>query len=362
MTNKVYINGLGCVSPQRTSDFRLFREGPVTVVGNRLKAIDPNYKDFIPSDMIRRMGRIIKMGVAAAKMCLADSRHQAVQGQPGIPEKIITGTGLGCIEDTEKFLSSMIRNREEFLTPTSFIQSTHNTVSAQIAILLKCHGYNFTYVHRGFSFETALLDCLMQLDTRSPGNILLGCADELTDHSFQIQHRLGFWKRNPVNNLELFASPGHGTIAGEGAAFFFLETTRQSNTYAAFIDCAMLLRPVNQYDIHPWILRFLERTQLSPRDIDLIITGKNGDPQGDARYHHVLSDLFPDTHSASFKHLCGEYHTATGFASWLGAQILREQAVPASALPSGDPMNINTILIYNHFHDINHSLILLSRP
>ena len=53
-----------------------------------------------------------------------------------MPDAIITGTGLGCLEDTEKFLTAMVTNKEEFLTPTSFIQSTHNTVSAQIALLL----------------------------------------------------------------------------------------------------------------------------------------------------------------------------------------------------------------------------------
>jgi len=29
---------------------------------------------------------------------------------------------------------------------------------------MKCHDYNFTYVHRGFSFESTLQDALMQFE------------------------------------------------------------------------------------------------------------------------------------------------------------------------------------------------------
>ena len=52
---------------------------------------------------------------------------------------------------------------KNILTPTSFIQSTHNTVGGQIALGLECKGYNFTYVHASISFESALLDAQLQL-------------------------------------------------------------------------------------------------------------------------------------------------------------------------------------------------------
>ena len=53
---------------------------------------------------------------------------------------------------------------KNILTPTSFIQSTHNTVGGQIALELQCKGYNFTYVHGSNSFESALLDAKLQLE------------------------------------------------------------------------------------------------------------------------------------------------------------------------------------------------------
>jgi len=350
----IYINGLGCISPQPTLNNTSFLEEPVSAESNRLKAIDPNYKEFVPPEMVRRMGRIIKMGVAAAKTCMADA------GDP-TPEMIITGTGLGCIQDTEKFLGNMISNNEEFLTPTSFIQSTHNTIGAQIALLLKCHGYNFTYVHRGFSFETAIIDSLMKLISGSAANVLLGCADELTDNSFTIQNRMGFWRSHPVDNLHIYTYPGKGAIAGEGAAFFLLETEKRPNSYAVLKDAGTLFNPRFAEAVKSWINEFLVKQNLSIRDIDLLMTGKNGDAGFDPKYDEVTDNLLNDIPMCNYKHLCGDYMTATGFATWLAARILHRQAVPRVVQVTMPPASLKNILIYNQYRGINHSLILLSQ-
>jgi len=372
VNKNIYINGLGCISPQSTLDNGLLLEEPVSFETNRLKAIDPNYKEFVPPEMVRRMGRIIKMGVAAAKTCLADAKVlpspvgeslSRKLGRLGVrhPDAIITATGLGCIEDTEKFLGNMIRDKEEFLTPTSFIQSTHNTVSAQIALLIKCHGYNFTYVHRGFSFETAILDSLMQLQGGAANCVLLGCADELTNNSFQIQSRMGFWRKQPVDNLLLFEHPGKGAIAGEGAAFFLLEDQKTPTSYAVFNDVAMLFNPASPADIQAWIHAFLRDNELEVKDLDLIMPGKNGDSRFDHIYDKVVESTMPGIPTCSFKHLCGEYMTATGFATWLAARILHDRKIPGATQLQGSPGELKHILIYNHYQGINHSLILLSQ-
>ena len=100
------------------------------------------------------MSKIIKRGIASALIALKDANVEN-------PGAIITGTGWGCWADTEKFLLTMIEQGEEQLTPTAFMQSTHNTVSGQIAISIKCHNYNSTYAHRGVSFERSLQDGMM---------------------------------------------------------------------------------------------------------------------------------------------------------------------------------------------------------
>ena len=154
-----YINGTGLISPQKTTEPGSFLSDVVEHHGDYLKCIDPNYRSFIEPLAARRMSRLIKMGITSAKLCLADAGV-------AMPGAIITGTGLGSVEDTEKILNNLLSN-EQLLNPTPFIQSTYNTISSQIAINLKCHNYNTTYVHRTFSFESCLLDALLQVEEKT---------------------------------------------------------------------------------------------------------------------------------------------------------------------------------------------------
>ena len=87
-------------------------------------------KELIPEmNLRRRMSRVVKSGVAAGIESLLEFGDRAAV------EAVVTATGLGCIADSEKFLDSLIANEERMLNPTPFIQSTFNTVGAQIALL-----------------------------------------------------------------------------------------------------------------------------------------------------------------------------------------------------------------------------------
>ncbi|MCK9219800.1 MAG: 3-oxoacyl-ACP synthase [Bacteroidales bacterium] len=363
MTNKhIYINGLGNVSPQKTTDSGHFLQEPFFFETNQLKCIDPGFKQYIPSDLFRRMGRIIKMGITAAKICLQDAKQCNPDGTFLSPDAIVTGTGLGCIEDTEKFLTNMIRNKEEFLTPTSFIQSTHNTVAGQIALLLKCHGHNFTFVHRGFSFESALLDAITQINMEEFSNALVGGTDELTQNSFAITSRLGHWKRKPINTQDLLLDRQRGSIAGEGASFVFLENTKNSGTYAELKGVLMVLNPSSTCELSEKVKAFLELHNLSERNVDLLLLGLNGDSMKDRVYHELVEKCFQNTSLGFFKHLCGEYQTVSSFALWLASMIMKTQNIPTPVRLNHVPEKIRHILIYNHYQAINHSFILISHP
>ena len=121
----IYIRSTGIIAPQGGPGARSPSEPgarPPLERGTRMRAVEPDYAKLIDPKVIRRMSRIIRMGVAAALECLNGAT----------PDAIITGTAYGSLEDTTVFLKRMIDNKEEMLTPTAFIQSTHNTVGAQI--------------------------------------------------------------------------------------------------------------------------------------------------------------------------------------------------------------------------------------
>jgi 3-oxoacyl-[acyl-carrier-protein] synthase II len=336
---KAYINNTAIVSPQRTFD----QDFPMEVVrypdAKFLKCIEPAYKDFLDPMVSRRMSRIVKMGVCAALSCL---RKAGVEK----PDAVIAGTGLGCLEDTEKFLGSIYTLQEHLLNPTPFINSTHNTIAGAIALAIKCHGYNATFTHRGFSFESALLDALM-IAAENPGaNILAGAFDEITTNSYDITKRLGLWER---------------TIPGEGVAFFMLSGKSQANSMAQLNALQTLFYPEKESVVEKEIDNFIINAGLSAQDIDLVLMGINGDPLTDGYYKHLMDSIFEGKPVAEFKHLSGEYDTASSFALWLAAEVIHKQHIPEWIRANEyKPKKLKNLLIYNHLRGVNHSFYLLS--
>jgi len=342
----MYISSAAGISPQVS--FEQLLKLPASYSGNRLTCAEPDYAKVIDPRMIRRMSRIIKMGVAAAKDCLQQAHVE-------MPGAIITGTAYGCLADTELFLSKMVENKEELLTPTSFIQSTHNTVGAQIALMLKCHNYNNTFVHRGFSFESAMLDAISLLQENIADNILVGGVDEITNTSHTLLSRFGLYKQNIDSNLNLYSQSSKGTIAGEGSAFFLLSGTPTGNDYAKLEGMDTSYKPLPG-EVVDFIHDFLGRHSLEVADIDLLITGENGDASGDKIYNEIKSVFPAGVAAEQFKHLCGEYPTATSFALWLAANSIKTGATPGHTGMKAP----KKVLIFNHYLNIHYSLYLLS--
>jgi len=352
---EAFIRGIGNISPQPTFDNDVFLEEICEYQISRLKSTGPDYKNYIQPNQLRRMSRLLKMGVTAAGICLHDAGVEK-------PDAIITGTGMGMMEETEKFLNGLLDNGEKLLNPTAFIQSTHNTVGAHIAVMLGCNNYNLTYVHGPVSLEYALLDTLMRLEEIPSDKVLLGGVDEMTDAHFIITDSMGFWKKSGLSNLDLLKDKSPGTISGEGAAFFLLGKEEHPNNYARIRGLSMRFNPDKQAVAVDHTVEFLAANELKNTDIDLVILGLNGDPGQDAVYDPVIR-LFEEKSSLAFyKHLSGEHYLASSFALWLAAKIMKSGEVPAIVRleRSKNPGKINNILICNHYKNIHHSLILVS--
>jgi hypothetical protein len=330
----VYITSTGNISPQHSMDKDSFFNSRIETSNNYFNALEPDYSKFIDSKMIRRMSRIVKMGVAASSTCL---RNAGVD----MPAAILTATAYGCLEDSASFLRKMIEFDEEMLSPTAFIQSTHNTVGAQIALLLKCHHYNNTIVHRAFSFENALTEAMLLLEEGiSP--VLVGAVDEITDERHTILSRFGLYKKDS------------GNIAGEGAAFFLL-SNEPGNEYQAILKG---VQTFYKRDILPEdISHFLAGHDIDNELPGLIIHSETDYDKTKSKNHQVLKKVFPDTPAVSFKSLCGDFPTSSGFALWLSSLLLKEQRAPVWM--QGLTFPLKNIFVYRQdgFH---HSFYLIS--
>src|SRR5690349_21305575 len=95
-----YIIGTGAISPQSTWDVGQLLNAK-SFEGNRLTCLEPDYSRWIDVKQLRRMSRVMRMGAAAAKLALKNAGLE-------IPDAIITGTGLGCLDDTGSFLDKMV--------------------------------------------------------------------------------------------------------------------------------------------------------------------------------------------------------------------------------------------------------------
>ena len=351
---KVYIQSVASISSQKTFDNTLFLDEIITYTNNVVPAIDPIYKDYIPPAAARRMAKGIKMGVVASKIALADAGIDNV-------DAIITGTGMGCVIDSEKFVSAIIDNNEEYLTPTSFIQSTHNTVGGQIALDLGCKGYNFTYVHSGISFESALMDAQLQLSMDEATTILVGGVDELGEHTVKIHKLVNHIKPEMISSANLLSSKTEGAVFSEGANFFVLSNEKEAGSYAELI-AADTFNTLNKTGLSEAIQTFLTEASMQIKDIDVLVLGNNGDVVYDTYYGELSTGLFTETQQVYYKHLCGEFNTASSFGVWLAAKILKIQRVPDIVeLNAVKASQLNTILLYNQYRGKNHSFVLLRK-
>ena len=347
-----FIKGIGIISPQQTHDGSVLTNGFAPLAGNRLTCSEPDYGQFIDAKQIRRMSRIIKMGVVSSLLALRESKIEK-------PDSVIVGTAFGCLEDTNSFLSKMVQYKEEMLSPTAFIHSTHNTIAAQVALWFQCRGYNSTYVHKNISFESALLDSMMLLEEGTVKNVLTGGVDEIIDASFTMMNRMGFYKKEEIAaDQTLYEIKSKGSFAGEGAAFFSLVNSIDPT-------CIAEIKSVKTFSFST-MAEVVEGAQalLSENKIttpDLVLAGFNGDIEDDKLTTSFLQGINCLENSSGFKHWCGEYGTSSAFALWLAACILKEKSVPESFSENIKiKSEINNILIYNHQGSKHHSLIVVT--
>ena len=349
----VYINSASCISVQDTLNENILQNLTPGNSSNIIKAIEPNYKEFIPPAMIRRMSKTVKMSSVASHYALKEAGIEK-------PDAIIVGTGMGCSQDSEKFLKNVIDNHEEFLTPTFFIQSTHNTVAGQIALGLQCHAYNFTYVNTSSSLEFSLLDAQLQINDGEAENVLVGSTDEQTDRTMELYCLNNTIKKEADLPTDYLNSTTNGVIWGEGASFFVVGKDKTESSYAKLKNIH-ISNKVELYEVQNFIQNFLTQNSISTSDIDAVILGFSGDAQSDMYYTEAMN-LFPDSAQLYYKHLSGEFNTASGFSTFIACHILKEQQIPEIMMINSEKKGtVKNVLLYNHLAGDDHSLVLLEK-
>lgn len=348
----IYIYGSGTISIQPTFQEDFFFDEISTYTENGIKVIDPDYKEFIPALQLRRMGKSMRMAVYASQKAIQQARNPEIHA-------VITGTGEGCLCDSEKFVEALWENEGGMLNPTPFIQSTHNMAAATIALSLGCKGYNMTYTNNSSSFESALIDGILYLNESPKENIIIGGLDEVSEQTMKFWEKVNYIKTENVQIPTDLKDKNSGEIIAEGAGFYVASGEKKENYLGKIIHAKTVYDVDNPIE---FISNFLNENELKPENLDGIILGNNSDERYDGIYDSVSNELFPEIPQIIFKNVLGEFDTVTSLAVGAALKIFKYQEIPQILNFNGKiKNNYNKILIYNQRRGKNHSLILLEK-
>lgn len=331
MANSCYVNSIAQVSCQKPLSDEWF-DSPCFYEEKYVRAQDPDTKGLIIPSEARRMSKILKRTVCTAITALNNSDVRQ-------PDAIITGTGMGCMENSEKFLIDLSRFGEQCLKPTLFMQSTHNTISSLIAIILKCHGYNNTYSHKGISFESSLFDAWIQIKGGMIHNALVGAHDEVT----------------PFMDLVMERTHPEYSFVSEVSVSTIVTNTESDKNICEVSDVKLLHRP--DYSELANIL--------SSEEDGVILLGVNGNSMNDAPYDNFVKALSFRPQILQYKNIFGDNFSASALAFYAAAIIIQRQQIPQHMLWNGDEVHavdeIKGITILNHSDGAIWSLIRLKK-
>lgn len=331
MANRCFVNSIAQVSCQKPLSDEWF-DTPCIYEENYVRAQEPDTKDLIIPSEARRMSRILKRAVCTAITALnnSDIKH---------PDAIITGTGMGCMENSEKFLIDLSRYGEQCLKPTLFMQSTHNTISSLIAIILKCHGYNNTYSYKGISFESSLLDAWIQIKSGMVRNAIIGGHDEVT----------------PFMGLVMKHTHPEYSFVSEASVSTVITDTESNKNICEIVDVKLFHRPD-----HTELAKLL-----NPKVDNILLLGVNGNALNDEPYQKLIRALSYNPLVLQYKNIFGDNFSASSLAFYAGAKVLKKGQIPMhlqwknESVPHID--GINEITIMNHSDGTSWSLIRLKK-
>lgn len=344
----IYVRKQSCISAIDLSNgFSVVT--PIDIPENSsFRAKEPAYS-FIPAGSLRRMGKLVRMGLGASMPLIKDEAIDA----------IIMATSNAGKEDCVQFLEQILEYDEGMLTPLHFVQSTPNALAGQIGMLSSNHCYNMTHVHLGLSFENALLDAMLFNMENHHLRILLGAADDMSFYH-EIYERKAGWVKDGGTNKNFMNSKTPGSVLGEAACMFILDSVKEGSISG--ISAIESWHGTDLREFKERVSRF-RKEHLNDEVPYVLFSGENGDSSIQHWFLEVESELDEQTAVYQFKRYCGEFSTATAFALWLSGECFNQKQFPNHILKQGNPIGLpKRILIYNNYKGFAHSLILVEKP
>ena len=345
-----FINSYNCISAQNTfEDKHAIFDEPLPIKDNKYIAKEPKYGDSIPKNILRRMGKVCRIGSRAALETIQDSKLKF--------DGVVVGSGYGDMAQCYKFLDQIIRFDEGSLTPTNFVNASPNILAGTIALGESNRGYNSTHFHKGTAFYNALYDGLIQLEFGNSNNMIVGAADEISNYYYRIQELIKPFRKGIESMDHYYDSSDSGFIPGENAVFFGVSNQAHDQSICEVIDMDTMFH-VDEGKLNTWVGEFLAKNNVSSDQITNVVTGESG-CNVDRAFYSEFQKSFSNVNHFRFKHFFGESPNSIGIALWTLCYFIEFGKLPGHFVKNGTSKKDGFSLIYNHYSGNYHQLMLV---
>jgi 3-oxoacyl-(acyl-carrier-protein) synthase len=279
--------GGGDGPPRLTLDPRVRRAGRVD---------REHLTPWLPAREGRRMSRPSRFAVAAARMALESAG--CTTPEDGADDLgVILSTTFGPTAVTEEMLEQIFLTGPESASPFLFAESVANAPAAQVARLLGARGANLTLTVREAGALAAVRRAAGEIAAGRSARMFAGVSDEVTPLLQIVLDGLGSLAHGTASEpprARPFDRTRSGFVTAEGAAVLHLEDARA----AAARDARPLARIAGGGEAFDptaprcgWgdghgllgraLAAVLDRAGLGFGDLDLVVSGATGSPDGD---------------------------------------------------------------------------------
>ena len=355
------ISGIKPINLFETQDFRCHWAGEIS---------DFQPESFLGQKGLRNLDRTTLLCLVAAKLAIDDARFEVTpDNSNGIG--VVLGSTMGSVKSISDFDLVGLREGPRSVNPAHFPNTVINSPASHVAIRFGLRGLNST-ISTGFTAShDALGYALDMLRLGRVKTLLVGGVEELCFQTF-----LGFYKVGLLERRwKKFEAPSRlnelsgGTLLGEGAAFFVLESAdaaeaRGAQVLAEVLAHSNIFHPLGIRRIDPQgtglslaIQDVLRQSDVSADSIEELSHSENGIPQWiaseQAGIEAVLGARSRNLPRTAIKHLLGESFSAGGAMQLAHCIARRSAAVASGAAISTDIRSAGAT-------DVNHGHVLVT--
>jgi 3-oxoacyl-[acyl-carrier-protein] synthase II len=359
MPKRVVVTGVGLVTPLGVGKDRFMRQlfgglsgiGPITLFdtasfGSKLGAEvrDFNPQDFIRPATSRRMDRLSKMAVAAARMALDDAGFQI---GPHNRDRVgvVLGTCFGGTDVAAQFGKVIFTESPRLANPILVPNTVMNAPAGHTAIELGVRGVNTTINHREVSAETAMAYAAAEIARGRADAILTGGGDIISEFYFNVLNQFHTLSPQAGGKEEIrpFDAQRNGTIVGEGAGIVCLESLESAEVrgtipYCEIVGWGLSAAPAgpNDWPTEPTgpslaMNRALAAAHIDPGQIDYVCASANGGRRSDRLEADALGRVFEgpgrQPRISAIKGSLGECFSSGGIRAAAMALSIRNQTL-----------------------------------